>query len=149
MYFFQRRDGEIMTENPFVLCQTVPAQNRFLPKSPAREQNLHDHTNALLSLGILIMELWFGEGIESRAFWKKYCDNEGNEKELTSLMAAIEWQKQAKDEGGVALHDITHRCILGNVGMTTMNLDDEKCIGAVYDGVVKQLENLLGYFWPA
>lgn len=94
------------------------------------------------------MELWFGEAIESRTFWKKYCDNEGNEKGLTSLMAAIEWQKQAKDEGGVGLHDITHRCILGNFGMATMNLDDEKCVGAVYEGVVKPLEGLLAYFWP-
>lgn len=148
VYFFQRKDGEIITENPFLLCKTVPTKDHFWPKGPVRKENLHDHADALLSLGILIMELWFGEVIESRTFWKKYCDNEGNEKGLTSLMAAIEWQKQAKDEGGVGLHDITHRCILGNFGMTTMNLDDEKCVGAVYDGVVKPLEGLLAYFWP-
>lgn len=148
VYFFQRKNGELLTENPFVLRKAMPTSEHSWIKSSTSDTSIHDHSDALLSLGILIMELWFGETIETRSSWKEHCDNDGNAKELTRFMAAIEWQKRAIGEGGVTLHEITHRCIRGNFGPTTMNLDDERCVGAVYDGVVKPLESLLGYFWP-
>lgn len=152
IYFFQRRDGDIMVENPFLLCEAFSVKEDCRPQPPpspphpAREE---DHMGALLALGIMIMELWFGQTLESLSFWRDHCDVKGQEKEFTSLTAALKWQKKTKDEAGITLHQITHRCIRGNFGVTSMNLDDMNCVRAVYDQVVKPLEGLLGHFWPA
>ena len=150
VYFFQRSDGNIMVENPFLLCEALSAKDDCRPQpSPFPPPREDDHIGVLLALGIMIMELWFGQTIESLSFWRDHCDDKGQEKRFTSLTAALQWQEKTKDEAGIALHQITHRCIRGNFGVTTMNLDDMNCVRAVYDQVVKPLEGLLGYFWPA
>lgn len=147
VYFFQRSDGDIMVENPFLLCEALSAKDDYRPHpSPPAED---DHIGALLALGIMIMELWFGQTIESLSFWRDHCDDKGQEKKFTSLTAALQWQEKTKDEAGITLHQITHRCIRGNFGVTSMNLDDMNCVRAVYDQVVRPLEGLLGHFWPA
>ena len=146
--FFRRKDGEVLTEHPFVLCEA--AVERRQPRGDFGTADREaDHSNVLLALGILIMELWFGQTIESRSFWRKYCDGEGRETEFTSLMAAMEWQKKAKDEGGVVLDEVVSRCIRGNFGLAAMNLNEAECVGAVHDHVVKPLEGLFSYCWPA
>lgn len=156
IYFFQKKDGTIMAENPFVLCESALSQHQ-----PPQQQEQHaaaadpvrdepvDDSNALLALGIVIMELWFGQTIESRSFYKDHCDNSGKEKAFTSFTAALEWQKKTIDEAGVTLHDITNRCIRGNFGESTMDLSNGSCVRAVHDQVVKPLEGMLGYIWPA
>ncbi|KAK3364661.1 hypothetical protein B0T25DRAFT_493605 [Lasiosphaeria hispida] len=155
VHLFQHRDGQVLAEHPFVLCEaTVRHQHGDPdpdpdPDSDARAVSREsDHSNALLALGIVIMELWFGQTIESRSFWDKCCNGQGNETEYTSLMAAMEWQKKAKDEAGVVLHDITSRCIRGNLGLATINLYEAECVDAVYDYIVKPLEALLSHCWP-
>lgn len=145
VHLFQHKDGEVLTERPFVLCEATAAKNVTHERSASRGA---DHGSALLMLGIVIMELWFGRTIESRSFWTNFCDAHGNETEFTHLGAAIEWQKKAKDEAGVVLHDITSRCIRGNFGPAIMDLNEAECVGAVYDYVVKPLEELLSYSWP-
>ena len=149
VYFFQRKDGKIMIDNPFFLCESS-----LPPQQPNKQQEAHayeefvDDSNALLALGIVIMELWFGQTIESRSFYKDYCDETGKEKAFTSFTAAMEWQKKTIDEAGVTLHDITNRCIRGNFGEPTMDLSNGSCVKAVHDQVVKPLEGMLGYIWP-
>ncbi len=149
VYFFQRKDGKIMIENPFFLCEpSSPRQGPHVaPASTAYEESVDD-SNALLALGIVIMELWFGQTIESRSFYKDHCDETGKEKAFTSFTAAMEWQKKTIDEAGVTLHDITNRCIRGNFGEPTMDLSNGSCVKAVHDQVVKPLEGMLGYIWP-
>lgn len=146
VHLFQHKDGDVLAEHPFVLCEAAAAETTRRERRGGVQEA--DHGGALLTLGIVIMELWFGQTIESRLFWRKCCDAQGNETEFTSMMAAMEWQKMAKDEAGVALHDITSRCIRGNFGLATMNLNEAECVGAVYDYVVKPLEELLSHCWP-
>ncbi len=152
VYFFQRRDGDIVAESPLLLCETLPGKNVYRPPPPPpppAAAHETDHSGALLALGIMIMELWFGQTIESRPFWRDHCDDKGQEKEFTNLTAALEWQKKTKDEAGVTLHHITRRCIWGNFGVASVNLEDVNCVRAVYDEVVKPLEDFLGLFWSA
>ena len=94
------------------------------------------------------MELWFGQTIESRSFYKDHCDDGGKEKAFTSFTAALEWQKKTIDEAGVTLHNITNRCIRGNFGEPVLDLNNVSCVKAVHDQVVKPLEGMLGYIWP-
>ncbi|KAI0384932.1 hypothetical protein F5Y04DRAFT_201728 [Hypomontagnella monticulosa] len=146
VYFFVRKDGEIILESPFLLCKDSTNQGSVIEKNPSMNR---DHSNALLALGIMIMELWFGQSIESRPFWKEHCDEKGNEKTFTSFTAAIEWQKKAIDEAGIILHDVTYRCVRGIAGPTTINLDDSECVRAIFDQVIRPLEGLMAYCWPA
>ncbi|KAI1171447.1 hypothetical protein F4777DRAFT_565630 [Nemania sp. FL0916] len=146
VYFFVRKNGEVVTESPFLLCQASAsarpnATNEASPLDP-------DNSDALLALGILIMELWFGQSIESRPFWKEHCQENGSEKPFTRFTAAIEWQKKAIDEAGIILHDVTYRCIRGNVGPTTIDLNNLDCVRAVLDQIITPLEGLLAHFWP-
>ncbi|KAK0742062.1 hypothetical protein B0T21DRAFT_448810 [Apiosordaria backusii] len=146
VYFFQRKNGEIMTQHPFVVCESSSVQQSG-PLFPSKE-GFADHSNALLALGIVIMELWFGQTLESRPFYREHCDKDGNEKPYTNFTAALEWQQKTIDEGGVALRDITNRCVRGNFGPSVMDLTDLGSVKAVHDEVVKPLEGIVGYMWP-
>ena len=144
-----------MTDNPFFLCKSTLPQRQQLHQQEQRtaatdgnQSGPVDDSNALLALGIVIMEIWFGQTIESRSFYKDHCDACGNEKAFTSFTAALEWQRKAIDEAGVTFHDITNRCIRGNFGESTMDLSRGSCVRAVHDQVVKPLERMLGYIWP-
>lgn len=141
--FFQLKSGQVLTEVPFLLWDM--AWDKWQQKAKAAE----DPRNALLSLGILIMELWFGETIETRPFWRRHYGPDGNEPESARLTAAISWQKKAAADGGSMLHDTTHRCIWGNFGVTTLDFEDTRFVGAVYDGVIRPLENMLRLMWPS
>ncbi|KAK8136421.1 hypothetical protein PG984_004361 [Apiospora sp. TS-2023a] len=109
------------------LTLTTPREQSKRKKPASSEQEEVDHSKALLAIGIIIMELWFGQTIESRPFWKEHCDAQGREKEFTPLTAALEWQRKTMDEAGIVLHEITHRCIKGNFGVTTMDLNNAEC----------------------
>ncbi|RMZ79300.1 hypothetical protein DV737_g3446, partial [Chaetothyriales sp. CBS 132003] len=147
IYFFQQRDGNIIAEHPFLICEALSAKaDCQAPQPPPALTGEDGHMSALLALGILIMELWFGQTIESLSFWRDHCDDKGRVKKFTSLTAALEWQKKTKDEAGITLHQITLRCIRGNFGVTSMNLDNMNCVQAVYDQVVRPLEGFLGHF---
>lgn len=140
---FQLKSGQVLTEVPFLLWDM--AWGKWQQKAKAAE----NPRNALLSLGILIMELWFGETIETRPFWRRHYGPDGNEPESARLTAAISWQKKAAADGGSMLHDTTHRCIWGNFGVTTLDFEDTRFVGAVYDGVICPLENMLRLMWPS
>ncbi|KAI0451143.1 hypothetical protein F5B21DRAFT_528256 [Xylaria acuta] len=144
VYFFVRKSGQVIPESPFLLCDVSSSKNPTATHTPTLS---HDHSDALLALGIIIMELWFGQSIESLPFWEDHCDEKGIAKPFTSFTAAIEWQKKAVGEAGIVLHDVTYRCIRGNVGPTTIDFNDSNCVRAVFDQVVKPLEGLLAHFW--
>ncbi|KAI1327597.1 hypothetical protein F5Y16DRAFT_371169 [Xylariaceae sp. FL0255] len=158
VYFFVRKDGQLIPESPFLLSKApsprAAAEDVAVPQMHISDTGTgtavvaYDHSDALLGLGIIIMELWFGQPIESLPFWSDHCDEKGQAKAFTSFTAAIEWQKKAIGEAGIALHDVTYRCIRGNVGPTTIDLNDSHCVRAVFDQVIKPLEGLMACFWP-
>ena len=155
VYFFQRKDGKIMIDNPFFLCDSslAPQQQRqqqeahAAPANTAYEESVERLQRAACpgnrNNGALV-----GQTIESRSFYRDHCDETGKEKAFTSFTAALEWQKKTIDEAGATLHDITNRCIRGNFGEPTMDFGNGSCVKAVHDQVVKPLEGMLGYIWP-
>jgi hypothetical protein len=148
VYFFQRNDGLVVTRNPFFICQVV-STNKGPQQQPALLNADQDHGNALLSLGILIMELWFGESIESKSWWKDSCGPNDQQTQFTNFNAALGWQKHVQLSGGTRLHDITQRCIYGNFGLTKRHLSDDRFATAVFEGVIRELECLVDCFEEA
>jgi len=145
IYFFQDRDGFIHTEQPFLIghfsSDATEIKEARLEKSTSRACN-----SSLLSLGILILELWFNERIESLPFRRRFQGAEGEDNEYTDFNTAQKWQEQAMEEAGLDLHNSTRRCIYCAFGAASQDLEDEELRRAVYSEVVQPLEKLLQRF---
>jgi hypothetical protein len=101
---------------------------------------------SLFSLGILVMELWFGQTIESLPFRKMFLGPDGAENEFTNFNTAQKWQEQTLEDGGLELHNITRRCIFCAFGAASQDLSDEELRRGVYDEVIQGLERIVaGY----
>lgn len=150
IYFLQSRDGVIHTTHPFLICHFNSKQ------ATAGRAGLDDGSrvgrpsgacnSSLLSLGIVILELWFNQTIESQPFRKDFFGPDGKENEYTSYNVAQKWQDYAMEEGGLDLHNPTRRCIYCAFGAVSQDLEDEELRKAVFSDVVQPLEQLLARF---
>jgi hypothetical protein len=137
IYFFVDSDGRVMLKDPFLLSESsAKAQQSVNP----------ERSNALLSLGTLILELWFDQPLEAQACWRDNFGPNGKETPCTKLSAAATWQEKIKMDAGLALHGITWRCIWSDFGLGTQNLRNKELIKAVHEDVVKELEKVLDMF---
>jgi hypothetical protein len=136
IYFFIDSKGRVMFECPFLVSNTVTIQEPANPR----------HSSALLSLGTVILELWFDQPLESQPCWRDSLGPGDIETKFTKLNAAATWQEKIWPDGGRALHDITWRCIRSDFGLGTQSLGDKELVKAVYERVVEELENLLDGF---
>lgn len=104
-----------------------------------RAQSCRDHQKALVTLGTLILGLWFGQSLEVLHSWRANFGPDGRETEFTKFNAAAAWQETIGAHGGPIMH-ITQRCIYGNFGPTSLSLEDTELIRAVYENVVLKLQ---------
>ncbi|KAL9633193.1 MAG: hypothetical protein Q9164_004845 [Protoblastenia rupestris] len=149
IYFLQGRDGAIHTKHPFLICHfsshsqtlTTDFGNVQIESSATRPCN-----SSLLSLGILILELWFNQKIESQPFRSRFQGPDGKDNEYTNFNTAQKWQEQAMEEAGLELHNPTRRCIYCAFGAVSQDLEDDDLRRAVYSEVVQPLEKLLKRF---
>ncbi|KAL8650705.1 MAG: hypothetical protein Q9226_005028 [Calogaya cf. arnoldii] len=141
--FLKDQKDTIYPEHPFLVRQisTNDAESKVTSTATSRGCN-----TSLLSLGILILELWFNDRIEAQPFYKQYQDQEGNDNEYTAFNAAQKWQEQAMEEAGLDLHNPTRRCIYCAFGAASQDLEDEELRRAVYSEVVQPLEKLHSRF---
>ena len=150
IYFLQSHDGFIHTDYPFLVCNFNP--DRQVPGTESGQTRLESSrssgscNSSLLSLGILILELWFNQTIESQSFRHKFQGPDGNDNEYTDFNTAQKWQEQAMEEAGLDLHNSTRRCIYCAFGAVSLDLEDEELRRAVYSEVVQPLEKLLDRF---
>lgn len=153
IYFLQGRDGVIHTTHPFLIChfsskkQDAPSR----PDSDGSESRVGRRScsafnSSLFSLGIIILELWFNQTIESQPFRADFLGPDGQENEYTSFNVAQKWQEYAMEEGGLDLHNLTRRCIYCAFGPVSQDLEDEELRKAVFSDVVQPLEQLLARF---
>ena len=149
IYFLQGRDGSIHTKHPFLVCHfsshsqalTTDFGDVQIESSATRPCN-----SSLLSLGILILELWFNQKIESQPFRSRFQGPDGKDNEYTDFNTAQKWQEQAMEEAGLELHNPTRRCIYCAFGAVSQDLEDDDLRRAVYSEVVQPLEKLLKRF---
>ena len=145
IHFLQGHDGTILTGQPFLIRSF--SSDATKPKDGHLERSISSACNStLLSLGILILELWFNQRIESMPFRSSFQGPDGKDNEYTDFNTAQKWQEQAMEEGGLDLHNPTRRCIYCAFGATSQDLEDEELRRAVYSEVVQPLEQLLQRF---
>ncbi|KAK1776283.1 hypothetical protein QBC45DRAFT_419685 [Copromyces sp. CBS 386.78] len=135
IFFFADENQQVNLKMPFL----VSRNNR---NAVPHAQSSHDHRKALLALGTLILELWFGQPLELQRSWRANFGPDGRETEFTKFNAAAAWQESIAADGGPILHNITQRCIYGNFGPTSLSLEDTELIKAVYENVVVGLQTL-------
>lgn len=143
VYFLQDQQDNIQAEQPFLVRQIGMNDSQPVATSKTTSRGC---STSLLSLGILILELWFNERIEAQPFYKQYQDQEGNDNEYTAFNAAQKWQEQAMEEAGRDLDNATRRCIYCAFGPASRDLEDEELRRAVYSEVVQPLEKLQSRF---
>ena len=145
IYFLQGHDGIIGTGQPFLIryfsSDVTESKGGRLVESTSRACN-----SSLLSLGILILELWFNERIESMPFRRSFQGPDGKDNEYADFNTAQKWQEHAMEEAGLDLQNPTRRCIYCAFGSTSQDLEDEELRRGVYSEVVQPLEQLLQRF---
>ena len=147
IYFFQNQDGYLQTACPLVVSHFNP-KDSSRQTSSALGRSLHidasrNSKSAMLSLGILVLELWFNQAIEAVPFRDLFLGPDGQENEYTRFNQAQKWQEQALEEGGIDLDNVTRRCVYCAFGAASQDLNDEEFQRAVCDEVVQGLEKLL------
>lgn len=136
----------MQTEHPLLVSNF--SSNKSSPATTGRSTGVTQNTSksSLLCLGILILELWFNQSIETRPFRQDFLGPDGCENQYTNFNTAQKWQEQALEEGGLDLHNITRRCIYCAFGAASQDLNDQELRRAVYDEVVEALERLLARY---
>jgi len=151
IHFFQSEDGIVHTQYPFLVCDFA-SSTAMQTKGPDGSQVILERTtrrsctSSLLSLGILILELWFNQTIESRPFRRNFFGPDNKANEYTDFNTAQKWQEQALEEAGLDFHNVTRRCIHCAFGAVSQDLEDEELRRAVYSEVVQPLQKILAQF---
>lgn len=149
--FIHKHDGEVKFDHPLLLTNVKP--HHFSTEETFKEDE-HTHLQAvvlrqqdsrssIISLDILILELWFYQSIESSPLRKGFLGPDGNENEFTNFNTVQKWQETALEEGGLDLHNATRRCIYCAFGAASQDLNDKDLQRGIYEEVVQALERLL------
>ena len=150
IYFLQGRDRVIHTTHPFLICHFSSKEEK--PSGPGSNgesrvsRSSSAFNSSLFSLGVIILELWFNQTIESQPFRNDFLGPDGQENEYTSFNVAHKWQECAMQEGGFELHNLTRRCIYCAFPADSQDLENEELRKEVFIGVVQPLEQLLARF---
>ncbi|KAL4911386.1 hypothetical protein BDW74DRAFT_184750 [Aspergillus multicolor] len=153
VYLFQNNQGAVETKHPVLISHfsieqpTNPSGTPTAsPKSATGITTYQESRASLLSLGIIIMELWFGKGIEGLPFRNQFLGPDGLNNEFTDFNTAQKWQEQTLEEGGLELHNITRRCIYCAFNAASQDLANGEFRQAVYDDVIQGLERILARY---
>lgn len=96
----------------------------------------------LFNIGVLLMELVFGDTLEQQSWRKEYLDGvTGEPNDVTDLCTALRWQKQVETEFGDKLAEAIRRCIVCSFDST--DLGSMAFMQAVWRGVVEPVEAFL------
>ena len=100
----------------------------------------------LLSLGVVILELWFNRPFESCRWRSEYFGPNGEENDFTRRATALKWQEIALEEGGTRLHELTNACLTNSFGTARPDLRNRKVQSIIYTRVAEPLRELLDFF---
>ena len=139
-----------LIEYPYISQSFPLLKSNATPGSSDRNRSNpteYDCRKYLFSLGVLLLELCFGEALEDQKFRKTYYGPNNEPNDLTDHCTALAWQKKVQGECGDGLSDAIRRCIDCSFGPKP-DFADKNFRAAVFAGVVEPVEDLLKC-WPA
>jgi len=101
----------------------------------------------LFTVGVIILELIFGHGIEDCLFRKDYLGNDNQPNDQTDISTARRWARKVTGESGANVADAVRRCLDCSFGPRP-DFGNVRFREAVYEGVVKPLAGY-GRVWEA
>lgn len=105
-----------------------------------------DARACLFAVGIILLELIFGQNIEDCRFRREYYGNDNKPNEGTDACTAKRWAKKVLGDSGPSIADVVRRCLDCSFGPRP-NFGDVRFRESVYEGVVRPLREF-GGLWP-
>ena len=122
----------IIVEQPYV----SPRRNRTSP------QPLESMTSAAFALGVMLLELWFGEALEDQPFRSQYFGPDGSANDFTDLSTAAVWHRQIMDDAGPQLSEAIRSCIFWSFRPQAIASAESELRETLYTEVLQPLERI-------
>ena len=141
VYFHYRDEDTVLTSRstfspPYVVCRLSDSNrgpnHTVEPPLPRAQQA---RSEALLTLGLALVELCFGRTLEKMQIPEDVDQNES----LTRLNTAVRKLDEVYNESGGHYGDVVRRCLYCSFDVRDASLDDEKFEQNVFDYVVTPL----------
>ena len=150
IFFVQHeaQGGKTFISKPFVskaFNSPVCKINARVPTEPYTTIASDVRNQTIFSLGIVLIELWYGQTLETlRVPADLRANNKPNQ--LTDFATARRLTEEIYDEAGEWYGDAVRRCIYCEFDLRNTSLDTEGMKEAVYSGVVDPLQENLTSF---
>lgn len=102
--------------------------------------NAAPNENDFYALGIILLELCYGQRLEDHPFRRKYPAENGEANHAYDVLAALKWSKGVGDEGGDDYASAVKWCFSG------ANVHKQSWRGAIIQNVIKPLEMCQEHF---
>jgi hypothetical protein len=134
VFFFPHNDDacSIQYREPFIL-QGFPLDDPTASSTGANDYNFY-------SLGILLLELCFGQRLEDHPLRKRHPAGAGEIKQAFDLMAALKWSQSVFDDAGHDYDSAVKWCFTG------ANSANQPWRGEIIKNVIRPLEKCQEYF---
>lgn len=139
--YFESDGQTILSDQPY-LYHFFPS-TKMGPPSPSVTESKPSTTGfaariSLTNLGILLLELCFGQSIEATTHWNNILDMDGGRQHRqTGFETALEWKSEVEEEAGSDFKDAIDRCFSVDV---KPNWADMRFTQSIYAGVLQPLE---------
>lgn len=142
--FFYKKGLDVDIDHPYIrhtFTSTTRAYTALNTASaPSPSASRFAARNSLSSLGIVLLELCYGQVIEAQSLRKAYLGADGKPHASTDYMTARDWAEMVCEEDP-ALEDII-RCCVGCIFQEKADWRSKKFTQAVYFSVVEPLEKI-------
>ena len=147
IYFVKAAEGSPIFDRPYIIRRFKSSLGDDSIVS-GNKASIHDNSvKSIEALGIMLLELCFGEAIEDQPFRKKYLGADGQPNDMTDFCTAKQWwQDHALGEGGPEFHTAIRRCLFCAFAPKSTSLEDDELCAALYSEVVEPLETTLRQF---
>ena len=127
------------------LHHNFPSPSTINPQPPPSPSQTSTKTtrNALLALGIIILELWHGQLLVDQPLRQQFLSPTGHANQLTDRCAAELWHESLIGECTPELWDAIRRCLHCSFGPTP-DMQSDAFREAVLGGVVEPVERFVG-----
>jgi hypothetical protein len=145
--FFCRQENRVFVDRPYIRhcfpslksSQSCSNAGRTLAQLSLRPGFMA--RNSLSNLGILLLELCFGQPIESQAFRKDYLGQDGKPHNSTDYLTAVYWADMVCEEDPALEHIV--KCCMFCIFEEKADWNNKKFTQAVYNSVVEPLEKII------
>ncbi|KAK0129528.1 hypothetical protein ONS96_000093 [Cadophora gregata f. sp. sojae] len=141
---FYNEDSAILFDKPFLRhpFTSIESRQAISPAGGDPPTARLAARTSLFNLGIVLLEICYGQAIEDQPLRESYLGSEGNPHEYTDFMTARDWAEHVGEQEPEWVNII--RCCLSCMFEEKADWSNKRFTAAVYTTVVEPLENMAG-----